>query len=272
MHSGKKETDNLTQPKAITAISPQEKSVLKDLARVNGENYVELPAKWCSPLSSISIRLASLRAATRPPTPSARSPLLTSTLACCVLAVLGSPSPKECHSHFGCDSGIPQRGFASRTNCRLEAFNNPLHRAVYGLREVPSLWSQERTAVMEKMRFRCRGESFKVVISEIHRSICLLVRERGVLKGPSMLLTEITQRVQPFNILALCGIYVDDYLAMGPKDVVNAFFEHLRMTWKTTDPVFLNPGINFNFLGITLEIATLGLLLHQKTYTEALLS
>ena len=45
MEAGTKESDNLTQSKAVTAISPQEKSVLKDLARVNGENYVELPAK-----------------------------------------------------------------------------------------------------------------------------------------------------------------------------------------------------------------------------------
>ena len=45
LEAGRKEIDNLTLPKAITMISPQEKSVLKDLARINGENYVELPSK-----------------------------------------------------------------------------------------------------------------------------------------------------------------------------------------------------------------------------------
>ena len=40
-----------------------------------------------------------------------------------------------------------------------------VHRAVYGLIKAPALWSQERTAVMEKMTFRCRGEAFKVLIS-----------------------------------------------------------------------------------------------------------
>ena len=45
LEAGRKEIDNLTLPKAITTISPQEKSVLRDLARVNGENYVELPSK-----------------------------------------------------------------------------------------------------------------------------------------------------------------------------------------------------------------------------------
>ena len=102
---------------------------------------------------------------------------------------------------------------------------------------------------MEKMKFRCRGESFKVVVSEIHRSICLLVRERDVLKDPSTLSTGLSQRGQPFNILALCGIYVDDYLAVGPKDVVNAFFDHLRTTWKTTDPVFSRSRNQLQFLG-----------------------
>ena len=50
-----------------------------------------------------------------------------------------------------------------------------------------------------------------------------------------------------------------------------SFLEHLRSIWKTTEPVFLTPGMEFSFLGITLELTTVGLLLHQKTYTEALL-
>ena len=44
----RKAIDNLSLPKAITAISPQKQSVSKDQARVNGENYVELPAKVVS--------------------------------------------------------------------------------------------------------------------------------------------------------------------------------------------------------------------------------
>ena len=60
---------------------------------------------------------------------------------------------------------------------------------------------------------------------------------------------------------------VDDYLSVGPHDIVTSFLEHLRSIWKTTDPVFLTPGMEFSFLGITLELTTVGLLLHQKTYT-----
>ena len=124
---------------------------------------------------------------------------------------------------------------------------------------------------METMTFRCRGESYKVLISEIHKSILLLVREQDVLSPPQLTYAGLSQRVQPKDVMALCGIYVDDYLSAGPHDIVTSFLEHLRSIWKTTDPVFLTPGMEFSFLGITLELTSVGLLLHQKTYTEAFL-
>ena len=54
---------------------------------------------------------------------------------------------------------------------------------------------------------------------------------------------------------------------MGPHDIVSSFLE----IWKTIDPVYLTPGDEFSFLGITLELTSVGLLLHQTTYTEAVL-
>ena len=64
---------------------------------------------------------------------------------------------------------------------------------------------------------------------------------------------------------------VDDYLPVGPHDIVTSFLEHLRVIWKTTNPVYLAPGDEFSFLGITLEVTSVGLLLHQRAYTEAFL-
>ena len=118
---------------------------------------------------------------------------------------------------------------------------------------------------MEKMNFRCRGESFRVLISEIHRSILLLVREQDIIDKPQTLDTGLTQRVQPKDVLALCGIYVDDYLTVGPKDVVTSFLEHLREIWKTTDPLYLTPGADFSFsMGITLELTFCGTLFTSR--------
>ena len=43
--AGRKEIDNLTIPKAITALSPQERTALKEKAQHEGEDFIELPAK-----------------------------------------------------------------------------------------------------------------------------------------------------------------------------------------------------------------------------------
>ena len=43
--AGKKEVDNLTIPKAITALSPQEKTALKEKAQLEGQDYIDVPAK-----------------------------------------------------------------------------------------------------------------------------------------------------------------------------------------------------------------------------------
>ena len=76
-----------------------------------------------------------------------------------------------------------------------------VHRAVYGLREAPSLWSKERTKVMETMTFRSRGETYKVLISEIHRSILLLVREQDVFNSPQKTYAGLSQRVHPKDVM-----------------------------------------------------------------------
>ena len=89
------------------------------------------------------------------------------------------------------------------------------------------------------------------------------------MKDPSTLLTGLIQRAQPSTSEPFAD-YVDDYLAVGPKDVVNAFFEHLPTTWMTADPVF--PKQESQLLGHHARDLTFGLLLHQMTYTEALLS
>ena len=94
----------------------------------------------------------------------------------------------------------------------------------------------------QKVIFRGRGETFRELVSQIHRSICLLARERAVLEQELSLPSNLSQLILPQNVLALCGIYVDDYLTTGPRDIINSFFEHLQTIWKTTDPQYLNPG------------------------------
>ena len=108
-------------------------------------------------------------------------------------------------------------------------------------------------------------------ISQIHRSLCLLVKESDLLAQPKLLHSGLTQRIVPEKVAAICGIYVDDYLVAGPEAIISPFLSHLRSIWKTSEPLYLEPGVSFSFLGISLEITPLGILLHQCAYTDALI-
>ena len=275
--AGKKEIDNLTLPKAITALSPQEKTALKEKAQLEGEDYIELPAKVVFTIKPDKYKIRIVACGNQ--TKDTYGKITTTDPDTCMLRFILS---WVASSRFNTIASLhvtaaflnadlpPGRIVGLRPPTVLyklglipTGFVWRVHRAVHGLREAPSLWSQERTKVMETMSFRCRGESYKVLISEIHRSILLLVREQDVVSSPQLTYAGLRQRVQPRDVLALCGVYVDDYLSVGPHDIVTSFLEHLRSIWKTGD--------EFSFLGTTLELTSVGLLLHQKTYTEAFL-
>ena len=101
LEAGRREIDNLTLPKAITTISPQEKSALRDLARVNGENYVELPSREVQDphrcLREPDRRHLRQDNHYRP-----------GFLHAAVPALLGSLNPKERHRIIRCDCCLPQ--------------------------------------------------------------------------------------------------------------------------------------------------------------------
>ena len=69
----------------------------------------------------------------------------------------------------------------------------------------------------------------------------------------------------------MSGIYVDDYLTIGPPGVVDAFMTTSRKLWKTSTPQYLSFTQNLTFLGVTIEKKEEGQLLHQHNYTEDLL-
>ena len=95
-----------------------------------------------------------------------------------------------------------------------------VHKAIYGLREAPNLWSEERTDMMTKISFCSEGESYSVILSQIHKSLCLLVTTKSLLKNPSTDQFGLTNLVLPEHVEALSGIYVDDYLTAGPPSLL----------------------------------------------------
>ena len=143
-----------------------------------------------------------------------------------------------------------------------------VHKAIYGLREAPNLWSEQRTESMTKVRFHSQGERYCVLLSEVHKPLCLIVKEAFLIRHPTTDHLGLTARVSPTDVVALSGIHVDDFLTTGPRHVVEAFLNTLRKMWKISDPRFLSSDDELQFLGVTIIMTSAGLMLHQHFYTE----
>ena len=110
-----------------------------------------------------------------------------------------------------------------------------------------------------------------MILSQTHKSLCLLVKTKSLLKNLPTDQFGLTNSVLPEHVEALSGIYVDDYLTAGPPKLVGAFMNTLRKTWKTSEPQYLTLDHELTFLGVTLRRTVDGILLHQQLYTDDLL-
>ena len=123
---------------------------------------------------------------------------------------------------------------------------------------------------MTQVTFTAEREPYSVILPEIHKSLCLIVKTKDLLKKTDTTSFGLTPKVDAENATAMSGIYVDDYLTVGPPKVVDAFMTTLRKLWKTSEPQCLSFTQSLTFLGVTIEKED-GLLLHQHNYTEDLL-
>ena len=144
-----------------------------------------------------------------------------------------------------------------------------MHRATYGLREAPSLWQDERTSEVTKVKLKVQGEPVTVVVSQVHQSLRMIVKDLD--DSPDISQYGITKRVEPKRILAMIGIYVDDYLTVGQPETIAKFLLYLRRLWNTSAPQYLSQGSELPFLGLTVQRPPRGLFLHQVQYAELLL-
>ena len=93
-----------------------------------------------------------------------------------------------------------------------------------------------------------QGGTFRLVISDVHRSLCLIVKEGDFVDPPILTDDGLSKKLEPRKVIALTSIYVDDYLTAGPKPVVQAFLSYFRRigTLVTSD-------VDFPFLGINIQ-------------------
>ena len=81
-----------------------------------------------------------------------------------------------------------------------------VYKPMYGLREAPNLWSEERTDSMIKVRFTPEGEHYSVTLSQIYESLFLIAKTSSLHDSPSIDHLGLTNKVKPQEVVALNGI------------------------------------------------------------------
>ena len=284
LEAGRKEIDNLTSKRsevhkvgALEPINPTERDRLKSRATLDGYQYIELPAKvvWTIKPDKFKCRIVACGNQTQDIYGRTSTTDLDTQMLRFILSWGGSSSDHKMASlditaAFLNAELPPGRVVVLRPPSILyrlglipQGFCRRVHRAIYGLREAPSLWQDERTSEMTKVKFKVQGETAKVIVSQVHQSLCMIVKERDLIDNPDISQYGITKRVEPTKILAMIGIYVDDYLTVGQPETVEKCLSYLRRLWNTSDPQYLSQSSELPFLGLTIQKSPSGLFLHQ---------
>ena len=135
-------------------------------------------------------------------------------------------------------------------------------KAIYGLREAPRLWQQERDQKLRELEFKYQNKLAHLVQSYIHPSLWFIAegpRESTLGIPPfdhCLRSDEWTARLHKHNILGYVGVYVDDLLIAGPRSL-NDSMRAVQDVWKTSAPEHLGPDPDcvpiLRFLGMNLE-------------------
>ena len=267
MCAGRKELDNLTGTGTVECISPEVRDRIKAEARASGKKYAELPSKGVFTIKPDKYKVRIVACGNK--THETFGKISTTDLDTAMMRYLvswGASSPDFTLASLDVTAAFLKPPLPEGRVVILKPPNilyklqllPPghvwlVHKAIYGLREAPNLWSEERTDMMTKLTFSSEGESYSVILSQIHKSLCLLVKTKSLLKHPSTDQFGLTNLVLPEHVEALSGIGVDDYLTAGPPKLVEAFMATLRRLWKTSEPQHLTLDHELTFLGVTLR-------------------
>ena len=127
-----------------------------------------------------------------------------------------------------------------------------LDKAVYGLRESPFLWSQERDKQLTMVRWTVDGKSYRLRQGDADSQLWYLQED---IPGTG-------------KILGLLVVYVDDFMLQAPQGSLrDSFLAALGSAWILAKEETLSVSHPITFLGIELELRdNSDLFLHQKGY------
>ena len=136
-------------------------------------------------------------------------------------------------------------------------------KAIYGLREAPRRWQQERDKKLRDLEFKYQDKLAHLVQSYIYPSLWFIVEgpkesTPGIPPFDHCLRSdEWTARLHDHHVLGYVGVYVDDLSIAGPRSLNDSMIHAVREVWKTSAPEHLGPDPDcvpvLRFLGMNLE-------------------
>ena len=125
-----------------------------------------------------------------------------------------------------------------------------VHRALYGFRQSPKLWSDYRDQQLEGMRV---GSSY---LKQLESESCIwLMKKEGSEEVQGALVT-----------------YVDDLLLLGKKELVGEWVKEIQKKWEVSEPEEVEGSSPTRFLGMELSRSPEGYwYARQEAYTKDLL-
>ena len=155
-------------------------------------------------------------------------------------------------------------------------------KACYGLREAPKLWEESRDKTLTAFHFLIDGDTYSLRQSVYHPSLWFVVRAPCLTRPQTVRLPDesdlpdLAAFGECVHVAAIL-VYVDDFLAVGPRHVLQALLTQLLQVWKGSNPDFLGrePGDidTLRFLGLDIELGEQEgtWLVHQQSYIHAFL-
>ena len=123
--------------------------------------------------------------------------------------------------------------------------------ALYGFVESPSDWGACRDQKLRTFEWEVEGERFSLTQSP--------ERHLWWMKGPKE------------ELRGLVGVYVDDILATGDKDMLQTFFKEINRLWECTPPEFAEKEKPMRFCGFEIRKTEHGFDLTQESYIRDML-
>ena len=144
-----------------------------------------------------------------------------------------------------------------------------LRRAVYGLRQSPKWWSDERDHRLKELQFTVGSETYCLKQNDADSQVWMINRVPPC--GRAGARSDSTGEQQPLGVLC---VYVDDFLVMAPAGPVrDAMVQALTSLWEFGPERTLTTETSLTFLGIDWYRRANGdIFLTQERFTKELLN